>query len=161
MQSICQRERYIVVPDQISGEFRNPHLPHHNVACLIRHAAQPHLLVWTSGFGSVHVLRRRESQLPYVLLRASSVPSLAIQRSWQSRRFWWDANCDDISCFCDIGHDVKSAVHMGCVTSGGLVEQFHSPFPLCCAMSSAWKFFSTSAKRCRPARGKYLNAHPR
>lgn len=35
----------------------------------------------------------------YVLLRASSVPSLAIQRSWQSRRFWWDANCDDISCF--------------------------------------------------------------
>lgn len=44
--------------------------------------------------------------------------------------------------FCDIGHDVKSAVHMGCVTSGGLVEQFHSPFPLCCAMSSAWKFLA-------------------
>lgn len=78
----------------------------------------------------------------HVLLRASSVPSLAIQRSWQSRRFWWDANCDDISCFCDIGHDVKSAVHMGCVTSGGLVEQFHSPFHLCCAMSSAWKFLA-------------------
>lgn len=97
----------------------------------------------------------------HVLLRAPSVPSLAIQTSWQSRRFWWDANCDDISCFCDIGHDVKSAVHMGCVTSGGLVEQFHSPFPLCCAMSSAWKFFTTSAKRCRAARGKYLNAHPR
>lgn len=164
MQSICQRERYIVVPDQISGEFRNPHLPHHNVACLIRHAAQPHLLVWTSGFGSVHVLRRRESQLP------PTSNTFSYERHQFHRWPYKDrGNHEDFG-----GMRIVTTFRVSVILARREVCSAHGvrhfwrpcraiPFAISLVLRNVkcLEVFSTSAKRCRPARGKYLNAHPR